>query len=134
MKMLLACLKALGCHWGGLGTSWDLVSPLGLHLPEVAVRVEADPVAVDPKGSPDPWVPAVLQDAIGEQGFLSERDENGHVAQRVAEKQLRKDEPIERKPTESMLRKKTIMGQCLGESDPSLHHPSDSQPQGNQLL
>lgn len=48
-----------------------------------------------PEGSPDPWVPAVLQDAIGEQGFLGERDENGHIARRVAEKWLRKDETIE---------------------------------------
>lgn len=52
----------------------------GLHLPEVAVRVEADPMAAAPEGSPDPRVPAVLQDAIGEQGFLGEHDENGHIA------------------------------------------------------
>lgn len=43
-----------------------------------------------PEGSPDPWVPAVLQDAIGEEGFLSECDDYGHVAWWVAEKQLRK--------------------------------------------
>lgn len=71
------------------------MSLLGLHLPEVAIRVEADPVALAPKGSPDPWVSAVLQDAIGEQGFLGECDENGHVARWVAEKRLRKEEPIE---------------------------------------
>lgn len=65
---------------GRLGMSWDPVSPLGFHLPEVAVRVEADPMAMAPEGSPDPWAPAVLQDAIGEEGFLNESDDNGHVA------------------------------------------------------
>ena len=57
--------------------------------------MEADPVATALEGSPDPWVPAVLKDAVSEQGFLGERDEDGHVARCVAEKQLRKDEPIE---------------------------------------
>lgn len=97
--------------------------------------MEAEPVAVAPEGSPDLGVPAVLQDAIGEQVFLGERDENGQVARRVAEKQLRKDEPVE-SPPKRRLEKKTITGRCLGRgvgSDPSFHHPSDSQPQGHQL-
>lgn len=68
--------------------------PPGLHLPDLSIRVEADPVAVAPEGSPNAQVPAVLQDDVGEPGFLGERDQKGHVAWRVAGKWLGKDKPI----------------------------------------
>lgn len=77
----------------GTETPLRTCGPLGLHLPALSVRVEADPVAAAPEGSPNAQAPAVLQDEVGEPGLLSEGDQHGHVARRVAGKRLRKGKP-----------------------------------------